>query len=157
MYWPNCVPNQVTWEKRPRHKTTKRYVHLNWNQPDWENVTDDCLLPFSSEFLRYRFCHQCCNPLILEAWGIWIWKGTFHQAWPISLYSRLSTFSTKNYSTKCWRIVMKSHKLLHVGKTNPPLGGRVLPYMGYIGMCRYEGYGFQVVFFLPSPSRATGQ
>ena len=21
-------------------------------------------------------------------------------------------------------------------------GGRVLPYMGYIGMCRCEGYGF---------------
>ena len=25
-------------------------------------------------------------------------------------------------------------------------GGGVLPYMGYIGMCRCEGYGFQVVY-----------
>ena len=26
-----------------------------------------------------------------------------------------------------------------------PGGGGVLPYMGYIGMCRCEGYGFQAV------------
>ena len=26
-----------------------------------------------------------------------------------------------------------------------PGGGGVLPYMGYIGMCRGEGYGFQAV------------
>ena len=25
-------------------------------------------------------------------------------------------------------------------------GGVVLPYMGYVGMCRCEGYGFQVVY-----------
>ena len=25
-------------------------------------------------------------------------------------------------------------------------GGGVLPYMGYIGMCRGEGYGFQAVY-----------
>ena len=25
-------------------------------------------------------------------------------------------------------------------------GGRVLPYMGHIGMCRCEGYGFQAVY-----------
>ena len=25
-------------------------------------------------------------------------------------------------------------------------GGGVLPYMGYIGMCRCEGYGFQGVY-----------
>ena len=24
--------------------------------------------------------------------------------------------------------------------------GEVLPYMGYIGMCRCEGYGFQAVY-----------
>ena len=28
-----------------------------------------------------------------------------------------------------------------------PPGGGVLPYMGYIGMCRCEGYGFQAVYF----------
>ena len=26
-------------------------------------------------------------------------------------------------------------------------GGGVLPYMGHIGMCRCEGYGFQGVYF----------
>ena len=26
------------------------------------------------------------------------------------------------------------------------LGGGVLPYMGYIGRCRCEGYGFQAVY-----------
>ena len=25
-------------------------------------------------------------------------------------------------------------------------GGGVLPYIGYIGMCRCEGYGFQAVY-----------
>ena len=25
-------------------------------------------------------------------------------------------------------------------------GGGVLPYMGYVGMCRFEGYGFQTVY-----------
>ena len=25
-------------------------------------------------------------------------------------------------------------------------GGGALPYMGYIGMCRYEGYDFQAVY-----------
>ena len=28
----------------------------------------------------------------------------------------------------------------------PGGGGGVLPYMGYIGMCRCEGYGFQAVY-----------
>ena len=28
----------------------------------------------------------------------------------------------------------------------PGGGGGVLPYMGYIGMCRGEGYGFQAVY-----------
>ena len=29
---------------------------------------------------------------------------------------------------------------------NDPGGGGVLPYMGYIGMCRCEGYGFLAVY-----------
>ena len=29
---------------------------------------------------------------------------------------------------------------------NSPGGGGALPYMGYIGMCRGEGYGFQAVY-----------
>ena len=35
-------------------------------------------------------------------------------------------------------------KLLHL-VVNPCPGG-VLPYMGYAGMCRCEGYGFQAVY-----------
>ena len=27
-----------------------------------------------------------------------------------------------------------------------PVPGGVLPYMGYMGMCRCEGYGFQAVY-----------
>ena len=27
-----------------------------------------------------------------------------------------------------------------------PGGGGALPYMGYVGMCRCEGYGFQAVY-----------
>ena len=30
--------------------------------------------------------------------------------------------------------------------TGPPQGAMVLPYMGYIGMCPCEGYGFQAVY-----------
>ena len=29
---------------------------------------------------------------------------------------------------------------------SPGGGGGVLPYMGHIGMCRCEGYGFQAVY-----------
>ena len=36
------------------------------------------------------------------------------------------------------------HLIVRVG--NPGGGGGVLPYMGYIGMCRCEGYGFQAVY-----------
>ena len=35
------------------------------------------------------------------------WNAIFHQTGPISFYSRLRTFRTKSYSTKCGRIVMK--------------------------------------------------
>ena len=36
--------------------------------------------------------------------------------------------------------------MLSFGWDLPPGGGGVLPYMGYIGMCRCEGYGFQEVY-----------
>ena len=39
--------------------------------------------------------------------------------------------------------------LLSISDLKPVVGGgggRVLPYMGYIGMCRCEGYGFQAVY-----------
>ena len=35
---------------------------------------------------------------------------------------------------------------LCVGKPLLPGAGGVLPYMGYIGMCRCERYGFQAVY-----------
>ena len=34
--------------------------------------------------------------------------------------------------------------IFHCRSFSPP--GGVLPYMGYIGMCRCEGYGFQAVY-----------
>ena len=38
-------------------------------------------------------------------------------------------------------------KQSYPGKESPPGGGAgVLPYMGYIVMCRCEGYGFQAVY-----------
>ena len=42
-------------------------------------------------------------------------------------------------SPPCWWTKTKD---LSPGKG----GGGVLPYMGYIGMCRCEGYGFQAVY-----------
>jgi len=36
------------------------------------------------------------------------------------------------------------HKRVALGTRLP--GGGALPYMGYIGMCRCEGYGFQAVY-----------
>ena len=44
-----------------------------------------------------------------------------------------------------------STRVQTLGNTNlvasrHPGGGGVLPYMGYISMCRCEGYGFQAVY-----------
>ena len=39
---------------------------------------------------------------------------------------------------------------MNLGVISPGGGGGVwgvLPYMGYMGMCRGEGYGFQAVYF----------
>ena len=33
-----------------------------------------------------------------------------------------------------------------LGQVKKKPGGRELPYMDYIGMCRCEGYGFQAVY-----------
>ena len=45
----------------------------------------------------------------------------------------------------CWRLAEAGPEKIRVG-LYWPRGGGVLPYMGYIGMCRCEGYGFQAVF-----------
>ena len=37
-------------------------------------------------------------------------------------------------------------KLKNLGIKAEGKGREVLPYMGYIGMCRSEGYGFQAVY-----------
>ena len=39
-------------------------------------------------------------------------------------------------------VVPVNHRVLHVLTESP---GGVLPYMGHIGMCCCEGYGFQAV------------
>ena len=49
------------------------------------------------------------------------------------------------------QVLFRSYFLRHI-RLRPRLrsrgggGGGVLPYMGYIGMCRCEGYGFQAVY-----------
>ena len=41
----------------------------------------------------------------------------------------------------------KNEVLLHIGEAKYKRGSwGVLPYMGYIGMCRCEGYGFRAVY-----------
>ena len=37
------------------------------------------------------------------------------------------------------------------GFSTPGRGGGELPYMGYIGMCHCEGYGFQAVYSRMKP------
>ena len=38
------------------------------------------------------------------------------------------------------------HVILHLFNEGGSPGGGLLPYMGHIGMCRCEGYGFQAVY-----------
>ena len=49
---------------------------------------------------------------------------------PVSLVSELHNYSNRSASS------------------NPPGGGGVLPYMGYIGMCGPKGYGFSAVLVI---------
>ena len=44
----------------------------------------------------------------------------------------------------CWRLAEAGPEKIRLGLYWPR--GGVLPYMGYMGMCRCEGYGFQAVF-----------
>ena len=43
-------------------------------------------------------------------------------------------------------VIMCSKDVQCNNKEKTPGGGGVLPYMGYMGMCRCEGYGFQAVY-----------
>ena len=46
------------------------------------------------------------------------------------------------------QVLFRSYVLRHI-RLRPRLrsrGGGVLPYMGYIGMCRCKGYGFQAFY-----------
>ena len=43
-------------------------------------------------------------------------------------------------------IVFKYAEICYALTTLRAPGGGVLPYVGYIGMCRCEGYGFQAVY-----------
>ena len=66
-----------------------------------------------------------------------------------------SVFNSYNYSSldvaqhNKVRKVLLSNGLLngHTEDSSVGWGGGVLPYIGYIGMCRCEGYGFQAVYF----------
>ena len=56
----------------------------------------------------------------------------------------------KTCQRKVTKIASAGHRFNQVFKavTEPRVGGggRVLPYMCYIGMCSCEGYGFQAVY-----------
>ena len=70
---------------------------------------------------------------------------------------RLLQFSFKNVSSfekfKTGRTLRRKNSIILTPRSstfllrNTKPGGGVLPYMGYIGMCRCEGYGFQAVYF----------
>ena len=65
----------------------------------------------------------------------------------LSTTSKPSSWNLKKYrsryegSSMC--MASKKKKLMYFLHA---VRGRVLPYMGYIGMCRCEGYGFQAVY-----------
>ena len=53
----------------------------------------------------------------------------------------------ESYTIYCNVVTVHCMGLLeHPEHLRPGGGEGVLPYMGYIGMCRCEGYGFQVVY-----------
>ena len=66
-----------------------------------------------------------------------------------------SVFNSYDYSSldvaqhNKLRKVLLSNGLFIDGHTEDSSrgGGGILPYIGYIGMCRCEGYGFQAVYF----------
>ena len=44
------------------------------------------------------------------------------------------------------KFTVSRHSAIPYRTRFPGGGGGVLPYMGHIGMCRCEGYGFQAVY-----------
>ena len=66
--------------------------------------------------------------------GVYGWKLSRDQ---LQEYKTLNDFFTS--------FIFTGHKNVMIDM-NPRGGGGVLPYMGYIGMCRCEGYGFQAVY-----------
>ena len=57
----------------------------------------------------------------------------------------------KGFELVFWEAVLVSSIGLVVNHSNASSvpwgrGGGVMPYMGYIGMCRCEGYGFQAAY-----------
>ena len=63
----------------------------------------------------------------LVAYGVWFICQTSKDAWEFLA-----------------NIILTAHNLKYQARSGP--GGGVLPYMGHIGMCRCEGYGFQAVY-----------
>ena len=66
-----------------------------------------------------------------------------------SVFNSYNYFSLDVAQHNKLRKVLLSNGLLNDGHTEDSSrgGGVVLPYIGYIGMCRCEGYGFQAVYF----------
>ena len=62
---------------------------------------------------------------------------------------KIDTISKNLWHWKCTKILEADIIGLDYFSDWPaiwPRGEGVLPYMGYIGMCRCEGYGFQAVY-----------
>ena len=60
----------------------------------------------------------------------------------VAVNSKLGRTKDKESSYLCGS---KNNNVEQKVAKNPP-GGGVLPYLGYIGMCRCEGYGFQALY-----------
>ena len=59
-------------------------------------------------------------------------------------YTYISNVLQLTYQENCRFLEISAHFSIVSDDSSP--GGGVLPYMGYIGMCRWEGYGFQAVY-----------
>ena len=74
---------------------------------------------------------------------------TVHSTYPRRLESLTHILT---YGSTFSSVILRPWVLVRAeANSQPPAclgggGGGILPYMGYIGMCRCEGYGFQAVY-----------
>ena len=83
----------------------------------------------SRDFLKLRTCLQAMYILMITFFSVWRKAGT-----------------KMGREREALSLSPPRHPLPRTLSSGPGGGGGVLPYMGYIGMCRCEGYGFQAVY-----------